>query len=249
MEKIMVIMKKDLRETLHTKAFYVSIGIALFVLVMLSMGLGRMSGTLIEEGSSPSEITLTIQSLIGTTTFMLSLMLMMLFCIYINAYTLTVEKIKRSIESLLCTPLSLKQIYLGKSLAVFLPSVILGLVFTFGSIVGINYFFIVPKLGHFVIPGAAPLAATLVVVPLITFFLASLMTALQLILTNIRWINAAFMGVIFAIGFGLSPILKFGPSSWNLVLLSVGIAAVLALITFLLSSRVTKERIVLSSKG
>ena len=125
MEKLMVIMKKDLRETLHTKAFYVSIGIVIFVLVTLPMGIGRMLGTLIYEGSSPAEVTLAIQSLIGTTAFMLSLMLMMLFCMYINAYTVTIEKVKRSIESLLCTPLSLKQIWLGKALAISLPSIIL----------------------------------------------------------------------------------------------------------------------------
>ena len=48
MNKIMVIMKKDLRETLHTKAFYVSIGIALFVLVTLGMGVGNMIETLMD---------------------------------------------------------------------------------------------------------------------------------------------------------------------------------------------------------
>jgi ABC-2 type transport system permease protein len=159
------------------------------------------------------------------------------------------EKVKRSIESLLCTPLSLKQICLGKTLALFLPSLILGWVFTFGGIAGINQFFITPELGKFIMPGAAPLVAILVVVPFIVFFLSSLVIALQLIITNIRWVNAALMGAIFAVGFGLSPVLRFGPSSWSIVLVSLGIAAILALITFLLSPRVTKERIILSSKG
>ena len=104
---------------------------------------------------------------------------------------LTMEKVKRSIEALLCTPLSLRQIWLGKSLAIALPSVILGLLFAFGGIVSINQVFIVPRLGHFIMPGAAPLVAILLVVPLIVFSLASLMIALQLIITNIRWINAA----------------------------------------------------------
>jgi hypothetical protein len=122
-------------------------------------------------------------------------------------------------------------------------------VFTFGGIAGINQFFITPELGKFIMPGAAPLVAILVVVPFIVFFLSSLVIALQLIITNIRWVNAALMGAIFAVGFGLSPVLRFGPSSWSIVLVSLGIAAILALITFLLSPRVTKERIILSSKG
>jgi len=249
MKKVIVIMKKDLRETLRTKAFYVSIAMVLFIVVMLGGAVGGQINTLIEKGLAPAEVISAIQPLMGTTAFMLSLMLMMLFCMYINAYTLTMEKIKRSIESLLCTPLRLRQICLGKSLAVFLPSVILGLVFTFGGIVGINRFFIIPKLGHFVMSGTAPLVAILVVVPLIVFFLAALMIALQLIITNIRWINAALMGVIFGVGFGLSSTLRFGAESWSIVFLSLGVAAVLALVTIYLSRLVTKERIVLSSKG
>jgi ABC-2 type transport system permease protein len=249
MKKLIVIMKKDLRETLHTKAFYVSIGIVLFVLVMLGSGVGGQINTLMEKGLSPTEITSAIQPLIGTVAFMLSLMLMMLFCMYINAYAVTVEKVKRSMESLLCTPLSLKQICLGKSLAVFLPSVILGLVFTFAGIAGINGFFIAPQLGHLIMPGAAPLVAILVTVPLIVFFLASLTVALQLIITNIRWINAALIGVIFGVGFGLSPALRFGSESWSIVFISLGVAAALALVTIYLSRLLSKEKIVLSSKG
>jgi len=242
-------MKRDLRETLRTKVFYVSMAMVLFFMVMLGGAVRGQINTLIEKGLSPAEITSAAQPLMGTTVFMLSLMLMMLFCMYINAYTLTMEKVKRSLESLLCTPLSLRQICLGKSLAVFLPSVILGLLFTFGGIAGINQLFIAPKIGHFVMPGAAPLAATLVTVPLIVFFLASLMIEVQLIITNIRWINAAIMGIIFGVGFGLSPVLRFGSASWNIVFISLGVAAALALVTIYLSRLVTKERIVLSSKG
>ncbi len=250
MREIMVIMKKDLRETLRTKAFYGSIGIVLFVLVALAAGLGRNINAVIEQETSLAEIASAIQPLVGTTAFTLSLMLMLLFCMYTNAYTLTMEKVKRSMESLLCTPLSLRQIWLGKSFAIALPSVILGLLFAFGGIAGINQFFIVPKLGRFIMPGTAPLVAILVAVPLIMFFFASLMVALQLIITNIHWINAALIGLVIAVMFGLSPpVLKFGSASWSIVFVSLGVAAILALVTIYLSRLVTKERIVLSSKG
>ena len=56
MKKLMVIIRKDLRETLRTKAFYVSIAIVVFVVMTLSMGLGRMIETLIDEGTSSAEI-------------------------------------------------------------------------------------------------------------------------------------------------------------------------------------------------
>ena len=100
MEKAMVMMKKDLRETLRTKAFYVSVGIVIFVLVAIAAGLGRNISALIEQGTSPAEVASAIQALIGTTAFTLSLILTLLFCMYTNAYTLIMEKVKRSIESL-----------------------------------------------------------------------------------------------------------------------------------------------------
>ena len=243
-------MKKDLRETLRTKAFYGSVGIVIFVLVALAAGLGGNINALIEQGTSPAEVASAIQTLMGTTAFTLSLIIMLLFCMYTNAYTLIMEKVKRSIESLLCTPLSLRQIWLGKTLAISLPSIVLGLLFTFGGIAGINHFFVVPELGHSIMPGAAPLVAILVVVPSIVFFFASLMIALQLIIANIRWISAALIGLVVAVMFGLSPpILKFGSASWSIVFISLGVAAALALVTIFLSRLVTKERIVLSSKG
>ena len=244
MKKVMVIMKKDLRETFRTRAFYVSVGIVIFIMIMLVQEVGVEIGTLAKQGNAPA-----VQTLLGTLALMLSLMLMMLFCIYINAYTLTMEKIKHSIESLLCTPLSLKQICLGKTLALFLPSLILGWLLTFVSIAGINQIFVVPTLGQFIMPGPAPLVAILVVIPVIFFFLCLLIIDMQLIITNIRWVNTALMVAVFTVSFGLSPVLKFGPSSWNIVFVSLGVAAILALISFLVSPRVTREKIVLSSKG
>ncbi len=244
MKKIMVIMKKDLKETFRTRAFYVNIGTIIFMIIMLGWTMEGEIGTLVKKAEIPA-----IQVLLGTFAYMLSLMVMMLFCIYLNAYTLTMEKVKRSIESLLCTPLTTKQICIGKTLAIFLPSLILGWLLTFGCLVGINQFLIVPKVGQFIMPGVAPLVAILIAEPLIIFFLSLLVIALQLIITNIRWINSALIFLVFIVGFGLSPILGFGPGSWSIVFVSFGIAGILALIAFLLSSRITKERIVLSSKG
>ena len=198
---------------------------------------------------STTEITLVVQPLVGSFTFLLSLMVMMLFCMYINAYTLTMEKVKHSLELLPCTSLSLQQIWLGKSLAIFLPSVVLGLILTFIGIACINQFFIASSLGHFIMPGAAPLVAILVILPVIVFFLTHLVAELQLIITNIRWINGALTGLIFGVSFGLSPILKFSSSSWSIIFISLGVVAALAVITIYLLRFLTKERIVLSNKG
>ncbi|HFB07105.1 MAG TPA: hypothetical protein ENJ92_01545 [Chloroflexi bacterium] len=249
MKQIMVVVKKDLRETLRTRAFYFSIALVLFLMIMLGGIVRGQINSTIEQGLTPAEVIPVIQPIMGTIVFTLSLLVMMLFCLYVSAYTLTMEKIKHSLESLLCTPLSLRQIWLGKSLTVFLPGAILGLLFAFAAMAGINQFFIAPQIGQSVTPGAAPLVATLVAAPLIIFFLVTLLVALQLIIANIRWINIAFMGLIYGVGFGISPFVKLGSASWNIVFISLAVAAILALVTMYLSRLVTKERIVLSSKG
>ena len=232
----MVIVQKDLRDTFRTRAFYASLGMAVFVTVMLSLETGQE----IKNITGVSAIS-TIQALLSTLSFFLCIMLMMLFCIYINAYTLTLEKVKHSIESLLCTPLSLKQICLGKTLAIFIPSLLLGWLFTFGSLIGINQIFIKPQFGQFILPGAAPLVAILVVVPLIIFFLSSIFINLQLIVGNIRWVNSALMAAVCMVSFGLSPILRFEPASWNIVFISLGVACILALAAYGISTKVSKE--------
>lgn len=246
----MVIMKKDLREALRTRSFYVSIGVMIFSLVVLGGTLGRsMIEGVIQEGL-PAQTASAIQPLVGILALLLALMFMLLFCIQMNVPVMT-EKMTRSIESLLCTPVTLRQIWLGKSLAMALPSVVLGLLFTFGGIAGINQFFIVPELGSFIMPGAAPLVAILVAVPLIVFFISSLVVALQLV-TGSAWITAALgglMGLIFGLGFGFSSVLSFSSGAWNIVFICLGVAAVLALVTIFLSPRLTKEKVVLSSKG
>jgi len=255
MRQAMVIMRKDLRETLSTGAFYTYMALAVVLVAVVGVrALGGVIGgqidTLLEQGLAPAEVVSSVEPLVGTVLVMLSLQFMMLFCLAGSAHSLIMEKTKRSLESLLCTPLSLKQIHLGKSLAVFLPSLVLGLSLAFATVAGANQLFLAPKAGQSVMPGAASLVATLVAVPLILFFFVTMLVALQLIITKIQWINAVLAGLVFvtivALNYGL---FGFGFAPWSIFFASLAVAAVLALATVFLSRLVTKERIVLSSKG
>ena len=255
MRQAMVIVKKDLRETLRTGAFYTYMALAVAIMAVVGVrALGGVIGaeidTLLEQGLAPAEVVAAIEPLMGTTLVMLSLQFMMLFCLFGNAHNLAMEKTKRSLESLLCTPLSVKQIHLGKSLAVFLPCVALGLSLAFATVAGANQLLLAPQVGQSVMPGVASLVATLGVVPVIFFFFVTLLVALQLIITRIQWINAVLAGLLFltivALNYGL---FGFGFAPWSIVFVSLAVAAVLALATVFLSRLVTKEKIVLSSKG
>ncbi len=255
MRQAMVIVKKDLRETLRTGAFYLYVVLAIALMAVVGVrALGGVIGghidTLLEQGLAPAEVVAAIEPLIGTTLVMLSLQFMMLFCLFGNVHNLTMEKTKRSLESLLCTPLSLKQIHLGKSLTVFLPCVALGLSLAFATVAGANQLLLAPQVGQAVMPGVASLVATLGAVPLIFFFFVTMLVALQLIITRIQWINAVLAGLLAATTVALNyGLLGFGFAPWNTVFVSLAVAAVLALATVFVSRLVTKERIVLSSKG
>ena len=255
MRQIMVIVRKDLREALRSGGFYFYVALALVIMAVVGVrALGGVIGgridALTEQGLAPAGVVSAIEPLMGTTLVMLSLQFMIIFCLFGNSHSLTMEKTKRSLESLLCTPLSLKQICLGKSLAIFLPCVVLGLLFAFATVAGADRFLLAPQIGQSVMPGAAPLVATLIAVPLIVFFLVTLLVALQLIITKIQWINGVLAGllaaVIIALNYGL---LGLGLAPSSIVFVCLSVAAALALVTVALFRLVTKERIVLSSKG
>ena len=187
--------------------------------------------------------------MINSIAVMLSFALTIFFGMYINGYAVTMEKMKRSLESLLCTPVGLRGIWLGKTLAVFAPSAALRVAITFLGLFGTNAAVIEPKLGAFIMPDGAPLVAALVGVPAVAFPLMLLITGVQLILSNIRWVNIVFLALIFTVGFGLSQSLKLNSGSWSLVGVLFGIAALLALLSAFLARFLTPERVVLSSKG
>ena len=249
MSSIKAIVKKDLKDTLRSRAVYLSIGMAVFLLVIWSGDLRDMAEGLAEKGVSASQAAAALKPVINSIAVMFSFTLTIFFGMYINGYAIAMEKMKRSLESLLCTPVGLRGIWLGKTLAVFAPSAILGVAITFLGLFGMNAAVIEPKLGAFIMPDGAPLLAALVGVPAVAFPLMLLVTGVQLILSNIRWVNIVLLVLIFTVGFGLSQSLRLNSGSWSLVGVLFGIAAILALVSLLLSRYVTPERVVLSSKG
>ncbi len=255
MRQTTVILKKDLREALRTGAFYLHAGLALVIMAVVGVrALGGVIGgeidALIEQGLAPAEVVSAIEPLMGTTLVMLALSLMLVFCLFGTAQNLTMEKTKRSLESLLCTPLSLKQVCLAKSLAIFVPCVVFGLILAYAAVAGTKQLFLAPRAGQSVMPGAASLTAALVAVPLIFFFFVTLLVALQLIITRVQWVNAVLVGLLAAVVVPLNyGLLGSGLASQSIVFVSLAVAAVLALATVFLSRLITKERIVLTSKG
>jgi ABC-2 type transport system permease protein len=249
MNEILVILKKDIRETVRSKTFILTIGAAIVVLFFLTNVTRDNVTAILEQGVTANELTGYVQPIVGGSLFTTAIIIAIYFSYCINSYTLLVEKTKRSLESLLCTPLSLRQFLFGKTLAMFVPSTILSLILTIVTFCVINIFIISPKLGYWIYPGIAPIITILICIPPIVLFLSALFHMLQLMISNVRLITVIFMIILVGTINGLVFSLRLSASSWPVVYISLGIAAVIALVDYFLYRVLTKEKIILSSKS
>lgn len=160
--------------------------------------------------------------------------------------TMTREKSRGSIAALLATPLKPGHIWIAKSLAVFLPGLVLGVVFAVIALVAVNYVYFVPTMGFLLTPWIA--ISSFVALPLIYLGLSLLVHVVGLTgnpaTGNV--IVQVFLPVFAAliINLGVRDILD--AASWPLTLASLGLAVLIGIVAILLRPRLTRERIVLS---
>jgi ABC-2 type transport system permease protein len=167
----------------------------------------------------------------------------------LNAFafqSMTREKSRGIIESLLATPLKVKNIWIAKSLAVFLPGLVLGEAFTFITLIAVNYIYFVPQIGFLVTPWI--IITSFVAVPLIYLCLSLLVHLIGLAgrpaTGNV--IIQVFLPVIITLMINLIVRNILDAASWPFSLANLGIAAAVGIIVIFLRPRLTRERIVLS---
>jgi hypothetical protein len=88
--------------------------------------------------------------------------------------------------------------------------------------------------------------AALLIIPVMTFFIVCIVTFLQLIMANPRIANFAFMAIFIVIY--LTTITELA-ASWDFSLIYLIVTILLAAVTFVLGRFLSKEKVVLSSKG
>jgi hypothetical protein len=148
----------------------------------------------------------------------------------------------------MATPVSITQIWMGKSLAVTLPSIGIGLTVAIVSFLVMDIWFVMPKAGVLVFPGIWAIVSTFIIVPVLLFSIVSIVTYIQLVISNPRIGNFVFSGIFFLLLFGLNAMGGLGLSTSYLALVYVGVIALCAIISYFLSFSLTKERVLLSSK-
>jgi len=157
------------------------------------------------------------------------------------------EKSRGNIQSLLATPLKLKDIWMGKSLAIFIPGLILGELLTLITLIAVNYIYFVPTIGFLFNPW-------IVVTSFIVFPLIYLCFGLLVYLIGLtgKPVNANIIALVFLPLFVnivvqlplRSNLMDF--TSWPFTLANIGVVLVIAIIVIILQFRLNKEKVVLS---
>jgi ABC-2 type transport system permease protein len=246
------VLQRDLKDLLRTKAFRIG------AIAVIAVTIGGAIGASIAFNrwefleQQPAEITKPVLELIlGAIVYFLTLFILMLFMMIYTAEPITKEKANGNIESLLATPLSPRAIWVGKSLAAFLPAFILAVVSSLIIVLAVNFAAIHPVTGSFVFP--TPVLFTgFFINPLMILGLTALIVFLCLaynpeITALPSWV--VFMGLMFGIGIGLG-LGKINLASWWPFTLSYLAGAIVFMaVAFYLSRLLSKEKIVLSSRG
>lgn len=248
MNRVAIVMKRDYRELRQSTAFRIMVfvtGIVILAAALgISIGLSRQSW-LGEPQARP-----VLELFIGLVAYFLPLFLIIAFIWAFANLPVIKEKVNGNIESLMATPLSPYELWLGKTLSIFLPSYTLSIVAALIVILAINLTTILPATGGFVLAVPA-LVLGFGVNPLL--FLGLLLFMLLFSLANNPDIALApslvlgfglMMGVPVGMGTGVIDI-----SSWSFVLWYLSGTVVAWVIVLYYSRRLTRQNIVLSSKG
>jgi ABC-2 type transport system permease protein len=245
MNRMLALLSKDLKDILTSRITYTYLILPFFLSFAYITGASGTISSLVKEGASAVILKEAAQTAINSIFYSLPLIIMMLTCSVMASYAVVLDKTKRIIESLLATPLSLRQVWIAKTLAVTIPSTVIGIALSFIMLTVIDFIAFVPHVG-FIFPGPVSLVTGIILVPAVTFCVVAIVTCLQLIMTNPRLASMVFSLLFLAVFFStaVSQIgLRINFSLVYLILIVIFLG-----VNYFLSRFLTKERIVLSSK-
>jgi hypothetical protein len=248
MNKISIVLKRDFRELRQTAAFKIMVIVAASIMLAAAAGISIALSR--QSWLGQPETRPILELFIGLVLYFLPLVVLLSFIWAFAGLPVTREKVNGNIECLMATPLSPRILWLGKSLAIFLPGYLISLAASVMFILVVNLSTILPALGEFVLPVPA-LILGFIVNPLL--FLTLLLFMILFSLANNPDIA---MAPSFILGFGLMMGIPVGLgmgwfdlSSWSFTLWYMLGTVILLAIVLGLTCLLTRQNIVLSSKG
>ena len=162
--------------------------------------------------------------------------------------TMIREKSRGNLAALMATPLKVSEIWLGKSLSLFLPGLVLGILLTVFNLLIINFIYFLPNdIGFiFSLNGAV---SSLIAGPLMYLFFGVFVHLIGLITKSATGnvVAQVFLPVIanVIIQFVGRDVMK--ANSWQFMVMNLGLSALLGVIILVMRSRLTAERVILSA--
>lgn len=224
--------------------------IVLVAFVTIAASAGISIGLRMQPWYGMTEAAPGLYLILGLVAYFLPFMVLMAFVWAFASIQITNEKVNGNIECLLATPINPGNLWAGKCLAVFVPSYLTSIVAFFIVMLVVNLISIFPGWDQLVLPTAA-LVTGLVINPLL--FLALLAFIVLFSLANNPDIAIAPSLII---GFGLMIGIPAGLitgvidiASWSFALWYFTGTVIVWAIVLYLTKMLTRQNIVLSSKG
>jgi ABC-2 type transport system permease protein len=248
LKKTYIIFQRDVREILKTRAFIIiCILVSLLTIaaaVITSVLLGRREW-IGEDAARP-----LLELIIGLLAYFFPFTILMIFIWGFSSLQIVKEKADGITASLIATTINPRQLWIGKSMAIFIPGYLMSIVSTMIVVLSINLSVILPASGNFVFP------LPLFLVSLIWDPMLLLATLMFIILFSLAGNPDIAIAPSFIVGFGMMMGIPIGMVmgvinlvSWDFSLWYLGGTAVFWVILIILTRFLTKENMVLSSKG
>lgn len=247
MKKMCSIVSANLKSNLQSLSLViVYFGIAIICTVLIGViGTKSIINPAIRAGKANSEMFSYILGLLGycTAFIVTGISYSTLF-----STPLMREKTRGNIESLLATPSSANMIWISKSIALFIPGFIMGIVFSFGLIATISSMYL--SYGYQFLLNPWITVCTYIALPIVYFALSLLMNLVGLIgkVTDAGAIGIAFVAGVSTLMINIAALRIVDTGSWPFFLVNIVLAGILIVLSIIFKDRLKAERIVLSCR-
>jgi ABC-2 type transport system permease protein len=245
MKSISLVMKAAISNNLRLRSVAMVLLGVVFICV-IGVAAIFVTQVLVPEVNKANPDRSTLESQLSLILFTTSIISIGVYASVFTFQSMTREKSRGNIQALLATPLGPLDIWLGKSLAVFVPGLLFSTILTLVAFLVINYGFLTPKVGLLITPWMV--VSNFIAVPLIYLALTLLVQVIGLtgkpMTGNI--ITQIFLPVMITLIINLVIRGAMNAGSWLFMVVLLGLAAVLGLVVLKLRSTLSTERIILS---
>ncbi len=158
------------------------------------------------------------------------------------------EKPSRIYESLLATPLTVKELWMAKVISVYIPALVFAELITAAAFVFIQYRYINPALGNILSP--VDFLSIFMIMPLIYLFVISLAFLIGLYASSMAGnaIIQLFLPVYAQISINIAARTVISSTPMNFLVFNTGFVVITIIPVFLFLPKLTKENVVLSAR-